>query len=529
MKINLPVSGREVAVGAGANILSTTDLKGRITYVNPDFVAISGFDEAELLGASHNLVRHPDMPPEAFAHLWQTLKAGRSWMGVVKNRCKNGDHYWVSAYVTPVLRDGEVVEYQSVRGPVPAALAQAAERLYAELRSGRPARRWPWAGCSLRQRLTLGVPGLSLAGFAVLGWLGGLDWGPLAAVALPFGLALGGLLHRDLRPLDALAARAQAIVDNPLSQRLYSGRGDAFGQIDFALRMLETEARAVAGRIADSAWQLGQEAGRLVAALERNGEATLRQQGETTQVACAITQLADSVQSVARNAQLTASAASEADQETGHGRALVEQTRRHIDGLVLEVGETGAAIDRLEAHGREINRVLEVIQGIAEQTNLLALNAAIEAARAGEAGRGFAVVADEVRGLALRTQQSTAEIQAIIETLRHSTGDAVAAMQRSQDQARASVAQVLEAVAALDGIDRRVGEISAMSEQIAAAVEEQSAVGEDIQRNLDGIRTATDSTVAASSHCHSASNRVAELAARLRLLAEQFRGPRYGN
>ena len=110
MKINLPVSQREVAVGPRANILSTTDLKGVITYVNPDFIAISGFEEDELLGRSHNLVRHPDMPPAAFADLWRTLKAGRSWMGLVKNRCKNGDHYWVSAFATPVIRDGAVVE-----------------------------------------------------------------------------------------------------------------------------------------------------------------------------------------------------------------------------------------------------------------------------------------------------------------------------------------------------------------------------------------------------------------------------------
>jgi aerotaxis receptor len=108
MKINLPVSGRAVEFSANANILSTTNPKSAITYVNPDFINISGFSEAELLGVNHNIVRHPDMPPEAFAHLWQTLKAGRSWMGLVKNRCKNGDHYWVSAYATPMQRNSGI-------------------------------------------------------------------------------------------------------------------------------------------------------------------------------------------------------------------------------------------------------------------------------------------------------------------------------------------------------------------------------------------------------------------------------------
>jgi len=117
MKLNLPVSGRQVPVQAQTNILSTTDLKGALTYVNPEFIDISGFAEDELIGRNHNLVRHPDMPPAAFAHLWQTLKAGRSWMGLVKNRCKNGDHYWVSAYVTPMRQDGRIVEYQSCAPP----------------------------------------------------------------------------------------------------------------------------------------------------------------------------------------------------------------------------------------------------------------------------------------------------------------------------------------------------------------------------------------------------------------------------
>ena len=136
MKINLPVSQREVPVDAQANILSTTDLKGALTYANDDFVEICGFSRDELLGRNHNLVRHPDMPAAAFAHLWQTLKAGKSWMGLVKNRCKNGDHYWVSAHVTPVFRHGQVVEYQSVRRAASAEQVARAEALYARLRDG---------------------------------------------------------------------------------------------------------------------------------------------------------------------------------------------------------------------------------------------------------------------------------------------------------------------------------------------------------------------------------------------------------
>ncbi|KIL02610.1 chemotaxis protein, partial [Stutzerimonas stutzeri] len=136
MRTNHPVSGREVAVGETANILSTTDLKGTITYANADFVAISGFSEAELLGQPHNIVRHPDMPEPAFADLWATLRSGKSWMGIVKNRCKNGDHYWVSAFATPVSRNGETIEYQSVRTRAQPEQIRNAEALYAKLHGG---------------------------------------------------------------------------------------------------------------------------------------------------------------------------------------------------------------------------------------------------------------------------------------------------------------------------------------------------------------------------------------------------------
>jgi aerotaxis receptor len=526
MKINLPLSGRQVGFQASANILSTTDPKGSITYVNRDFIDICGFSEAELLGNNHNIVRHPDMPPQAFAHMWQTLKAGRSWMGLVKNRCKNGDHYWVSAYATPVLRDGQVVEYQSVRTLPSPAQEEAAEQLYGQLRAGRTPRLLRRPRLAVALRCSLGNVALSLVAAAGLAASGLLGWGQAGMLVALLGLLQGGWLLYSLNPLDRLARKACAIADNPLSQALYSGRGDAFGQIDFALCMLEAETRAVVGRMADSARELNLEAAELVAAVGSSNQACVQQQGETAQVVSAIGQLASSVQEVARHAQLTASAASLVNQETDRGLQMVEQTRQQIDSLAGEVQQSSAVIHQLERHGLEINRVLEVIQGIAEQTNLLALNAAIEAARAGEAGRGFAVVADEVRGLASRTQHSTAEIQQTIDTLRQSTTNAVAAMQRSHAKAAASVEQAALAAVALDGINQRVNEISDMSVQIAAAVEQQSAVGDTIQGNLEGIREATDGNVMAGDQSRQAAHHVAGLATRLQLLAEQFWGDR---
>lgn len=409
MRLNLPVSSREVTVAETANILSTTDLQGTITYANPDFVAISGFTEDELLGEHHNTVRHPDMPEAAFADLWQTLQANKSWMGVVKNRCKNGDHYWVSAFATPVCRDGKVVEYQSVRTRPQPEHIQAAEALYAQLRGGRGAKSLRCA-LGLRERTAL----LAAAGGAfgvVLGSL--LAATPVAATVA--GLALGGAIAvavtMSLAPLSRLAQQARRVGHNPVGQLIYTGRKDEVGEIAFAMKMLETEAGAMVGRIADCSRQLSDHARDLLGAMHGSTQSASRQQQETDLIATAIQQMSASVQDVALNAQRTAEVAARADSEAASGREIVGLTGSSITRLAGDIQQAAEVIHQLESHSQKISRVLDVIHGIAEQTNLLALNAAIEAARADDQGRGFAVVADEVRQLASRTSSATTDIQ----------------------------------------------------------------------------------------------------------------------
>ena len=522
MRVNLPVSGREVIVGDTSNILSTTDLNGTITYANPDFVAISGFSEQELLGEPHNMVRHPDMPEAAFADLWQTLKANRSWMGLVKNRCKNGDHYWVSAFVTPVSRDGKVVEYQSVRTRPQPEQIRMAETLYARMREGRAATalRPPLLGMSARVALLAGLGGA--AGTALGALLGGAPLAAAATAVVLGGAAAAGLAALALAPLRQLARQARRVGHNPASQLVYTGRRDEIGEIAFAMKMLETEAGAMVGRIADCSRQLSSHARDLLGAVHGSTQSASRQQRETDLIATAIQQMAASVQEVALNAQRTAEVAARADSEAASGREIVGLTGNSITRLANDIQQAAEVIQQLDNHSQEISRVLEVIHGIAEQTNLLALNAAIEAARAGDQGRGFAVVADEVRQLASRTSMATADIQTMIGALQDGTRQAVDVMQRSRDQAQHSVSHAGQAEHSLCGINSRVNEISEMSNQIAAAVDQQSSVGEEISQTIVSIRGSSDEHVTTGLHSQRSASGVAHLADGMLELVQQF-------
>lgn len=527
MRLNSPVTGRNVELPRDANILSTTTPQSHITYVNPDFIKISGFTEDELLGQPHNIVRHPDMPSAAFEHMWSTLKSGRSWMGLVKNRCKNGDHYWVSAYVTPITKSGATVEYQSVRTKPELEQVQAAEEIYAQLRNGKSA--LPKSYFTLPVKMLLLMWASIITGIAVAGIFDVSS----ARYVLLAGVAAGTLcsvgVFRLLAPLSKLLLRAKAITNNPLSQYLYTGRTDEFGQIEFAMQMMQTETGAVIGRIGDASNRLGEYTKGLLKDIESSNVLTVEQQAETDQIATAVNEMAASIQEVASNAQNASDAAARADSETSSGHSLVGHTSKSIKALEVELRQAANVIHELAGQSNEISKVLDVIRGIAEQTNLLALNAAIEAARAGEQGRGFAVVADEVRGLAARTQQSTTDIQSMISALQERVKSAVFVMEQSSRQALDSVSHAEDAATALDGIGLRVNEITDMNAQIATAVEQQSAVSEEINRSINNIRDAANANVLTGQNNLQSAASVAQLTSALSELAKQFWEKRGGS
>ncbi len=516
-------SGRNVELPVDANILSTTNTQSFINYVNPDFVAISGYSADELIGQPHNIVRHPDMPAKAFEHMWATLKSGRSWMGMVKNRCKNGDHYWVSAYVTPISQNGNTVEYQSVRTrPQPEHL-EAAERLYEHIRNGRKSKR----ELSLRSKSVSMIAALSAIGIGGGASLLAVPFSDALVLAASSAVLSGAGVLWLLAPLRGLAERARRIADNPLSQVLYTGRGDELGQIEFALRMAQAETGAVIGRIADASSRLDNHAKSLLGEIDASNKLSVQQQLATDQIALSVNEVVSSIQDVARNAQGAAEAAQHAGNETRAGQDLVALTSESISELEQKIQQAVQVVHELESRCSEISQVLDVIGSIAEQTNLLALNAAIEAARAGEQGRGFAVVADEVRSLAARTQQSTMDIHQMIGGLQQSALSAVSVMDQSREQAESTVGHARQAAAALLGIGQRVTEIAQMNTQIAVAVEEQGIVSENINCTIGSIRDAAERNVVTGDSNRKSASEVLQLTSGLYGLVQQFKAKRH--
>jgi methyl-accepting chemotaxis protein len=348
--------------------------------------------------------------------------------------------------------------------------------------------------------------------------------GLATVLALIFGVLAAWAITRQITlPLKQTLIAVDRVASGDLTHNLNIERRDELGQLQGGIQRMTLSLRELIGGISDSVTQIASAAEELSAVTEQTSAGVNSQKVETDQVATAMHQMTATVQEVARNAEEASEAAVAADQQAREGDRVVNEAIAQIERLASEVGHSTEAMGELKRESDKIGSVLDVIKSVAQQTNLLALNAAIEAARAGEAGRGFAVVADEVRSLAQRTQKSTEEIEGLIAGLQNGTQQVATIMDNSRELTVSSVELTRRAGGSLESITRTVSAIQAMNQQIAAAAEQQSATAEEINRSVLNVRDVSEQTSAASEETAASSVELARLGTHLQELVGRFR------
>jgi len=496
MRSNLPVTGSEYILKDTETVVSKTDLKGRITYVNQDFINISGFSEAELLGAPQNIVRHPDMPAEAFEDFWRTIQSGKAWTGLVKNRCKNGNHYWVEANAAPIIENGKVTGYTSIRIKPSREQVTAAEQAYREVKSGskifeiregNAVRRTIFSRFNFLKKLSLKTKmGVAFGTLALLFALNTVSAGGLSiaisAAGLLAALLFGFMQYRDIvTPLERARRDIDRMSAGDLSCRIHAEGDDEVAKVLQAVRILQTNVKLLVGQIKE-ATDLVNKGSKEIAA--GNSDLSARTESQ----ASSLEETASSMEELTSTVKQNADNAHEANQLVISTSTIAVKGGEAVD----EVIETMASI---RESSRKIADIIGVIDGIAFQTNILALNAAVEAARAGEQGRGFAVVASEVRNLAQRSAGAAKEIKELITD----SVDKVETGSRLVDNAGKTMEEIVSSVkhvtnimnditsasreqsAGIEQVNQAITQMDEITQQNAALVEQSAAAAETLQ------------------------------------------------
>ncbi|GLR64160.1 methyl-accepting chemotaxis protein [Marinospirillum insulare] len=545
MKNNQPVTQKEYTVRPDCAIISHTDAKGKITYVNDGFVEYAGFSRAELLGQPHNIIRHPDMPREAFRDMWATLKSGRAWQGIVKNRRANGDHYWVKATATPLANGG----YMSVRLKPTSEEVKAASALYLRMQAGS------------KDRLSGGYHLKSLAS-RFLHFYQGINLTPTAMLPMvffflaTFGFILGGHayvndpeIHKKILPIilailasGALACAWLYLVMREQTRRINylktvaleigsgnlvgpapMGKADEIGGVFNAVQVMRNHLLEVAFQMSQSSRSLGLAATEMLSASQATAEGATSQSHSSASMAAALEELSTSVEQIGASATAAHTASNKAGEVAKRGAEAVYASSKEISAIAGVVNTSAAKLKDLEQLSDKIGEIVSTIREIAEQTNLLALNAAIEAARAGEHGRGFAVVADEVRNLAERTAQSTVEISDMVTQIQNRTEEAVTEMQASVLQVDEGVSKAEGAGQSVAAIETETSKVVQTTLDIQGTLQEQALAAKEVAESIEAIARLAESNAAQASQTLIASQKVQDTTQVLNSLCKQFK------
>ncbi len=522
MRNNGPVTGHEVFVGQEQEIVSKTDLKGIITYVNPHFIAISGYRADEVIGEPQNILRHPDMPAELFADLWSSLAAGLPWTGLVINRCKNGDHYWVRANITPVREGARITGYLSVRVRPERAEVEAASLAYRSIRSGNAQRlrvrhgaiersgvAGLWARIqhmSLRTRIWLATSAVNVLQASVCLAMLVRQSGPLSATSYAIlgatfaGLVINVLLWHMLRtdvlaPLAQSLAGARAIAAGDLAGSFDTRSHAEMGQLQRALQQMNSNLIATIRDVRVNVETMATTTQSIAAG-------NLDLSARTEAQAASLEQTASSLEQFAATVRQNADSSGEAKELA----VAASEVAREGGAIVADVIDT---MDGINTSSKKIVEIIGLIESIAFQTNILALNAAVEAARAGEQGRGFAVVAGEVRSLAQRSATAAKDIKNLIDV--------------SVGKVAVGMVQVQRAGATMEQVVTAVQQVTSIMQDIARASNEQSIGVEQVNAAIAQLDQVTQQNAAMAEEGAEATSNLALEAVELRGAVSLFK------
>lgn len=478
MKRNTPVTQKEYLLKDGMTLMSTTDTYSHISYANSAFIAASGYEEDQLTGEPHNIIRHPDMPPAAFADMWFTIQQGESWTGLVKNRRQNGDHYWVRANVTPVYHQERLTGYISVRNIPLRDEIDASEKLYAAVNEntlkghrfykGVLVRRgllsflsiFKWISVATRIHLAMVISLLAVLALEIMPVMLPVKM----AVTLIIFILLSLFLNKQIaRPLKVILEQMQKIISGRKADYVQFNRVDEIGlllrmvnQSDLNLNSLVDDVNTQLHGIQQISQRIAKEGTNLHTRTEETS-------ADLHQTAAAVEEIASAVKQTAETA----------------GEAMIRADETSSDAINSGdiMKQTISIMQSVSRDNRQIVDIISVIDSIAFQTNILALNAAVEAARAGESGRGFAVVAAEVRNLAQHSASAAKEIKTLIEKNVANVSHGVAMVESTESHLTAMIDNVIH--------------MSTMIKEIGTATQEQTQALQLINSSVSRIGVMT--------------------------------------
>jgi len=529
----MPVTNNEILMQPGKPIVSKTDLKGIITYANQTFMDISGYTREELFGKNHNIVRHPDMPVDAFAWLWETIQQDLPWRGVVKNRAKNGDFYWVEAYVTPIRENGRTVGYMSVRNIPNRAEVKACEILYKALREGKaslPKRGFRINDVSFQSKLNfifltmiimLGSSNLYYFMEAnsvtdrIFATIVGI--GTLLTVFVRFWL--GGTVSTFL---DKTRHAVGQIAEGNFNFTVSVDSRDEFGHILNELESMRINLRAIMADVMLAAKNVDASSQYVETEMQGLLQRSNSQSDRVGSVSLSVGEMHQSAAAASEHTKTSEQLANATAEIVQTGNLKMSQSIASVERIVQVVNESRTTLMNLHESIKRIEQLTQTIKDVAEQTNLLALNAAIEAARAGEQGRGFAVVADEVRKLAERTAHSTVDISSTVSNIQQATADAVGSMDNAVGEIERSTSLIRESSSSLSEIlvssDRGIE----MAHGISVMLQQQAAAAEKVATHMIEIQGLATSNTDSIRSTEFATEQLAHIAAELNLLVKHF-------